>query len=145
MIYHIEHTDTIISPVYQDALALRKTIFVEEQNVPLSLEIDPYEKHCRHFVLYHDERPLATCRSLPLENAQLKLQRMAVKKEYRGQHIGSYLLNHVIEDAQNEGYQSIILGAQEHAVPFYQALGFNICSERYMDADIPHFDMKKEI
>ena len=44
------------------------------------MEIDEYEAHCIHFVLYTDHVAVATCRLLPLENGVMKLQRMAVEK-----------------------------------------------------------------
>ena len=36
----------------------------------------------------------------------------------------------------------IELSAQEHAVEFYKKYGFSVVSDVYMDAGIPHYDMK---
>lgn len=33
------------------------------------------------------------------------------------------------------------LSSQTYAIPFYEKLGFVVCSEEYMDANIPHKDM----
>ena len=46
----------------QDALSIRKTVFVEEQGVPLDAEIDEYEDNSRHIILYHDSEPAAVGR-----------------------------------------------------------------------------------
>ena len=34
------------------------------------------------------------------------------------------------------------LSSQTYAIPFYEKLGFTVCSGEYMDANIPHKDMK---
>lgn len=36
---------------YQDALAIRRKVFIEEQGVPLHLEIDEFEQEAVHFVV----------------------------------------------------------------------------------------------
>jgi len=38
----------------KDAFYIRKTIFVQEQNVPIKEEIDEFEAESTHFVLYND-------------------------------------------------------------------------------------------
>jgi predicted GNAT family N-acyltransferase len=30
-------------------------------------------------------------------------------------------------------------------MPFYEKLGFAVCSEEYLDANIPHRDMRAEV
>jgi predicted GNAT family N-acyltransferase len=37
------------------------------------------------------------------------------------------------------------LGAQTHAIAFYERLGFEISSEEYLDANIPHKDMELDL
>jgi predicted GNAT family N-acyltransferase len=46
----------------EDAYSVRKTVFVNEQNVPLEEEIDAYEDEAEHFVMYHDGSPMAAGR-----------------------------------------------------------------------------------
>ena len=81
---HVAQTKDTMSDLYLDAVRLRQRVFVAEQGVPEEMEIDEYEAHCIHFVLYTDHVAVATCRLLPLENGVMKLQRMAVEKAYRG-------------------------------------------------------------
>jgi predicted GNAT family N-acyltransferase len=37
---------------------------------------------------------------------------------------------------------TVKLGAQTHALSFYEGLGFTACSDEYLDAGIPHRDMQ---
>ena len=77
---HVAQTKDTMSDLYLDAVRLRQRVFVAEQGVPEEMEIDEYEAHCIHFVLYTNHVAVATCRLLPLENGVMKLQRMAVEK-----------------------------------------------------------------
>ena len=62
----IKYTRDTMSQIYLDALHIRNEVFVHEQNVPLELEIDEYEALTLHFVLYEENKALATLRLLPL-------------------------------------------------------------------------------
>ncbi len=44
---HVQVVDT--EKELHDAYSVRKTVFVEEQNVPLEEEIDQYEEDSTHF------------------------------------------------------------------------------------------------
>ncbi|AQT56786.1 hypothetical protein NUITMVRE32_14120 [Enterococcus faecium] len=94
----VVQTKDTMSNIYLDAVRIRHQVFVVEQGVPLSREIDKDEAHCIHFVLYSDKKePQGTVRLLPLENGKMKLQRMAILSEYRHQGLGKIL----IEEAEN--------------------------------------------
>ena len=51
------------SKEYQDALYVRKSVFVKEQQIPLEIEVDQNEENAVHLVLYNDqEDPIAAGR-----------------------------------------------------------------------------------
>lgn len=134
----------ITSQVYEDALTIRKIVFIGEQNVPLNLEIDDLEDKCEYVVCYIDNQPVATAR-LYITPEYAKIQRVAVYQAHRGQKIGAQMLLEVEKNAKQKGVKKIKLGAQEYAIPFYEKLNYQICSSRYLDAGIWHKDMMKEI
>lgn len=72
-----------------------------------------------------------------------KIERVAILEAYQNQGLGHVLMNFIIEDIQH-GHQvnKAKLGAQTYAIPFYEKLGFVICSNEYLDAGIPHKDMQ---
>ena len=42
------------------------------------------------------------------------------------------------------GRKTVVLGAQTQAIPFYEKLGYKVFGPEYLDAGIPHRDMKKD-
>lgn len=140
----IKHTSDITDSIYQDALKIRMTVFVEEQAVPHELEIED-EEICVHCVLYTEEGPQATVRLYPLSDGRMKIQRVAVLKSARRKGYGQDIMTYSEELASSLGAKEIILGAQLQAIPFYESMGYVAHGETYLDADIEHKDMSKSI
>lgn len=139
------HTRDTMSDIYLDALKIRNLVFVKEQGVPLSREIDQNEALAIHFVLYEENQPLATLRLLPVGKKTVKLQRMAVIKTQRKKGLGAFLIQEAEKFAATQGYQKMILGAQLTAKEFYEALKFQPEGEIFTDAGMPHITMAKEL
>ncbi len=138
-------TKDTMSEIYLDAVRIRQKVFVQEQGVPASLEIDKNEAYSVHFVLYIDKKPAATVRLLPLDDQTFKLQRMAVLKEYRGKKLGAAIIAEAETFARQQKFTKIELGAQLSAEKFYQKLGYTAYGEIFQDAEIDHVHMKKEL
>ncbi|EHI70892.1 GNAT family N-acetyltransferase [Streptococcus ictaluri] len=143
----IKQTRNTLSDAYLDALKIRRAVFVAEQGVPESLEIDAKEAHCLHFVLYDEhQKPAATCRLLPDSHFQCAtLQRMAVLKAYRKRGFGKVLMHHVIQEAKNQGFQLLELHAQLSAQPFYAKLNFEPKGPIFTEAGIEHVTMQLKL
>ena len=122
-------------------LAIRRRVFIEEQQVPEHLEIDgkdelPDTQHWQ--VTDTGGLTLATARVL----AGGKVGRVAVLAAHRGRDIGKQLMIAIIRQATRDRLYALKLSSQCSAVPFYQKLGFDVISGEYMDAGIPHVDME---
>jgi len=61
--------------------------------------------------------------------------------DWRNQGIGTAMLLKLIEIARQLNHKAVFLSAQVGAIDFYSKQGFNIDSDTYMDAGIPHRDM----
>lgn len=138
----VRYTEDLATAIYQDALTIRRDVFIKEQGVSEEIEIEG-EEGCLHFVLYQDDNPVATCRLLKKEHHVAKLQRMAVLKEGRGLQLGKELMREAEKIAAEHGINEIILGAQNTAIGFYEKLGYQIEGDEFLDANIPHHMMKK--
>lgn len=138
-------TDTS-SAIYSDALSIRKTIFIEEQHVDESLEIDELEEFTLHIVGYLNDSPACTARLYKKEDGDIKVQRVAVLKPYRNQGTG-HLLMAKIEQIAKKDLQGkrLVLDSQDHAIPFYEKCQFTVQGDGFLDANIPHHFMQKEI
>ena len=126
-------------------LQLRRTVFIEEQNVPEDEEVDGDDPNCEHVLLTIDETPVGAARLKYYDNF-IKVQRVCVLEDYRGQGIGSNIINFIIKHIEkNDIRNSVRLGSQIHALEFYKGLGFVEFGEEYLDAGILHKDMEYQI
>jgi predicted GNAT family N-acyltransferase len=137
------HTSDITTRIYFDALSIRNIVFVEEQQVPLDIEIDENEALCVHFVLYNEENiAVATARLLPNEGFAT-LQRMAVLKKYRERGYGREVIAAIEQFANRNNFFEIVLHAQLIAKPFYEKMGYTPFGDEFEEAGIRHISMKK--
>lgn len=129
----------------QDAYAVRRNVFIEEQQIPASLEIDALEQEAIHLALYVNDVPVGAGRMRLLDGQIAKLERICVKKDYRKQGLGEVIVNAFEKEGKERDLAGCKLNAQESAVPFYQKLGYTITSDMFYDAGIPHYEMKKTL
>jgi predicted GNAT family N-acyltransferase len=118
--------------------AIRRRVFIEEQAVPEELEWDSADAEAWHWLALLDGEPAGTARML--RNGQIG--RMAVLERWRGQSVGSALLQAAIEHARHEHLREVYLHAQLHALPFYQRHGFSAEGPEFLDVGILHRSMR---
>jgi predicted GNAT family N-acyltransferase len=128
----------------QDAFSVRRTVFIDEQNVPEEEEIDQFERDAVHFVSYQVDAPVAAGRFRIVDGFG-KVERICVLKEARNTGAGKAIMREIEAYAQNNGLPKLKLNAQTHAIPFYANLGYEVVSEEFLDAGIPHKTMIKKI
>ena len=123
----------------EQAFAIRKKVFVEEQGVDPSLEYD-HEEEARHYLLVLGGKAVATARWRETEKG-IKLERFAVLPGFRNRGLGEIILREVLRDAVALE-KPIYLHAQLRAVPFYERNGFYKSGDQFTEAGIGHFLMK---
>lgn len=128
----------------EDAFSVRRTVFIDEQNVPAEEEIDQHEDEAAHFVFYHEDSPIAAGRFRVVDGFG-KVERICVLKDARNTGAGKAIMNEIEAYAFENGIQKLKLNAQTHAIPFYSKLGYEVVSEEFLDAGIPHKTMVKKI
>ena len=125
---------------YSEALSsLRHTVFVEEQGVPVELELDGEDTSAWHAAAFSDDgRLIGTGRML----GSGKIGRMAVSQSMRRQGIGRALLDALVAEAKRLKLEEVSLGAQLPAVAFYERAGFEAYGDIFLDAGIDHKMMR---
>jgi predicted GNAT family N-acyltransferase len=123
----------------EQAFAIRRLVFVEEQGVDANLEYD-HEEEAHHYLLFLGEKPIATARWRETEKG-IKLERFAVIPSFRNRGIGEMILKEVLKDI-SPLEKTIYLHAQVNAVRFYERNGFFKVGEQFTEAGIVHFLMK---
>lgn len=126
----------------QHCLTIRHQVFVEGQNVPLHEEVDGLDSICEHYLLFFNQLPVGTTRVRYIDNTA-KIERVAILEDFQGQGLGCQLMKYILDDIRQLCHvKKAKLGAQTHAIPFYEKLGFIVCGKEYLDAQIPHKDMQ---
>lgn len=123
-------------------LEIRRIVFIEEQAVAEDIEVDGRDPEATHFLAEHGGRLVGTAR-LRAVHGEAKAERVAVLAEARGLGVGAALMAALEAEAARRGLAAVVLGAQEHAVPFYEKLGYGVFGAAFLDADIPHRWMRK--
>jgi len=120
--------------------ALRRVVFIEEQGVSEADELDDLDGVAVHLLATVDGRPMGSARIIP-GNGYGKIGRVCVLAEARGTGLGAALMREAVQECRRLGLKTARLGAQTHALGFYEALGFEAVGPVFDDAGIPHREM----
>ncbi|MFB4165688.1 GNAT family N-acetyltransferase [Alteribacillus sp. JSM 102045] len=127
-----------------DAFKVRFEVFVQEQNVPEEEEVDEFEETALHFVAYDHGDPIGAGR-LRYVDGYAKVERICVLAQYRHTGAGRLIMEAIEEKAKKDNFPSMKLNAQISAADFYKKLGYHVTSGEFLDAGIPHVEMKKAL
>ena len=129
------------------ARPLRETVFVHEQGVRIEEEWDEWDAVSDHAIVFGTSGlAVGTGRLLPPKPAtpgEARIGRMAVLKESRGSGAGMALLDALVALAAARGLETLVLHAQTQALGFYQRCGFVAEGPEFIEANIPHFTMRR--
>ncbi len=140
----------------EQAWALRRRVFIEEQHVPEEVELDADDARAFHALaleraspadpasLAGPERPVG-CGRMLAHGDYVKIGRMAVLAERRGAGIGRRVLEFLVERARQRGFRRAVLDAQLHAEGFYRKQGFTPVGEIFEEAGIMHRRMERAL
>ncbi|WP_291728044.1 GNAT family N-acetyltransferase [Leisingera sp. F5] len=121
--------------------ALRDRVFVVEQGVPAALDRDALDASATHLLAVQDATPVGTAR-IVFNDDTAKIGRVCVLPSTRGTGLGAKLIKAAVDTARaHPGIARAKLGAQVHAIGFYEKLGFTVLGPVYDDAGIDHRDM----
>ncbi|WP_217473855.1 GNAT family N-acetyltransferase [Stutzerimonas stutzeri] len=123
-----------------DLRRIRETVFIAEQSVPPELEWDADDAEAVHFLALESGYPIGTARLL----SDGHIGRVSVLRDWRGMHVGGALMKAVIQEAERRGLNEQRLTAQVHATAFYERLGFEVVSDEFLEAGLPHVDMLRK-
>jgi len=76
----------------EDGFAVRRAVFVREQGVDESEEMDGRDEAATHFVGYDDGDPVGTARLRTVGDGVGKVERVAVLAAHRGSGVGRALM-----------------------------------------------------
>lgn len=122
----------------EKVFAIRREVFVGEQNCPPELEWE-HEDESNHFLATVDGSPAGASRWRKTDKGY-KLERFAVKKDFRGDGVGQALVKAVLADLPADA-DYVYLHAQVAAVTLYERFGFVKTGPEFEEAGIRHYKM----
>jgi ElaA protein len=131
---------TVVSD-YAPCIALRRAVFIDEQGISEADEMDDLDDSAIHLLAAIDGKPVGTARLL-IDGDIGKIGRICVLAEGRGTGLGARIVQAAMDHLRTlPGVTKAKLGSQDHAIGFYEKLGFVGYGPFYDDAGIPHRDM----
>ena len=128
----------------EQCLRLRWTVFVEEQGVRPSLELDGHDKtDAVHALALVDGVPCGAGRFIFTAPGVARIQRMVVIDDVRGRGVGKALLAFLEDEARRRGATRLTLWAQVQAQAFYEKAGYAASGAVQDGTAIPHVSMEK--
>ena len=118
--------------------SVRREVFIEEQNISESIELDGKDPDCFH-VLASDKkgRPVGTARM----DGKGKIGRMAVLHDYRRRGIGRKMIQALMDYGRENAITDFHLSAQITAIGFYKKMSFEPFGKEFIEAGITHINM----
>lgn len=124
----------------EEHLAIRRLVFVKEQNIPETIEFDDLSIETFNFIAIFNDEFVGTARYRNTSTG-IKLERFAVLKKYRGNGIGKALMKYILKKIKDDS--NIYLHAQKPVINFYKKLGFKEVGKPFFEANILHMKLIK--
>jgi predicted GNAT family N-acyltransferase len=102
--------------------AIRAAVFMSEQECPYEEEFDGNDFCATHIIGYVNDEPAACIRARFFADFA-KLERLAVRREYRNTRLSFGIVRAGIELVRKKGYQKIYGHSQERLVNFWSHFG----------------------
>ncbi|MDD5921996.1 MAG: GNAT family N-acetyltransferase [Eubacteriales bacterium] len=128
-----------------EILKARAEIFVVEQEC-IYQDLDDIDFISRHVFYRKDQKVLGYLRVFykPDEENTVQMGRVLTLKHETG--LGGKLLLAGIEEVREKmPCRKIVLPAQSHAIGYYERYGFHIVSDEFIEDEIPHVWMEREL
>jgi len=134
------------TPAHDETVRLRRDILriplgLEFYAKDLALEYDQY-----HLAGYDTNGDLVAClvlKSLP--NYEIKMRQVSVREDVQNKGIGQLMVTASEDLSRKMGFKKMVLHARKTAVPFYKKQNYKTSGKEFLEVDIPHFKMAKNL
>ena len=134
------------TPEYDETVALRYKILREPLGLDFTEEQLAAEYADFHLAAYSEAWILRGCLVLtPKTDKILKMRQVAVSIESQSKGIGTLLVQASEAFGSANGFEMMELNARDTAIPFYEKLDYQKVGEEFVEVNIPHFKMVKQL
>lgn len=128
-------------------LQLRSKVFVVEQDCPYQ-DLDNKDLESIHLWAEQDNIVVACCRLLPgnISYPEPSIGRVATDPAFRNNGTGRAMMEKAIGYIRHNWQNPAIrISAQLYLKAFYESLGFIQTGDTYLEDDIPHIEMLRDV
>ncbi len=134
------------TPEYDETIALRYKILREPLGLDFTEEQLAAEYADFHLAAYSEAWILRGCLVLTRKTDKvLKMRQVAVSIESQSKGIGTLLVQASEAFARANGFETMELNARDTATHFYEKLNYEKVGEEFVEVNIPHFKMVKQL
>ncbi len=109
-------------------------------------EVYAHEVDCLHLVALDERESVVGCVAFhPQGPHHGRLLQMAVEPSWQGRGVGRALVEALEAEVGQRGFRRVVLHAREHAVGFYERLGYACFGDPYEEVGVPHRDMQRTL
>ena len=119
---------------------IRKSAFNTELGISESELFDKHDETCDHFLIFDGEKITGSVRIRSMSTS-IKLERMAILKEFRTKNYGKNCILQIIEYYSTKNFSRIILDSIYSVRGFYKKCGFIEEGEIFQRVGIDHIRM----
>jgi predicted GNAT family N-acyltransferase len=122
------------------AMLIRAIVYMHEQQCPFNEEFDLNDHTATQIIGLVDGEPVLTAR-IRYFNGFAKIERLAIRSEYRGIGYGHQLLSFILNVCRQKGFSKFYLHAQARLQPFYEGYGFRAKGNEFGFSDHGYVEM----
>ena len=134
------------TPEYDQSIRLRTDIL----RTPLGLEFlakdlaEEWKEY--HLAAFDDNSKLVGILVFrPLDRKKLKMRQVAISEHLQKQGIGRKLVKYSEVWARNKGFKRLELSARDTAIPFYKNMEYKTIGKEFIEVNIKHMKMVKDL
>jgi len=105
--------------------AIRAAVFVGEQSCPFAEEFDGNDHAATHLLAHVNDEP-AGCMRIRFFGDFAKMERLAVRREFRSSSIAFELVRASVELCKDKGFRKLYGHARKELLPFWLRFGFKV-------------------
>ena len=132
----------------EQCLAIRNDVFTVEKQVPKSVEVDEYDclcDACDHFLVQVGGENAGAVRCLHRAAHEIQVQRFCLYARFRGGGTGKAMMEYLAQHYRAQGFTKLCLDAKFAVSGFYESCGCRVVSEPFIEANVLHVKMEKDL
>lgn len=133
------------SKEYQQMVTLRFEIMRKPLGLSFSTEELAKEKNDILIGAFDEDEMTGCCILTDISSGSVKLRQMAVLKNMQGKGIGETIIQFAENIARDKGYKTLTMHARDTAIGFYEKYGYKVEGGGFVEINIPHHIMKKNL